>query len=50
MLVQQNMQQLEGFRTHVSPTEQTRRGKMVTIRHIPELSDLHYQLHGNIRS
>jgi len=30
------MQQREGFRTHVTPTAQTRRGKMVTMRHIPE--------------
>ena len=50
MLVQHNMQQLEGFRNHVTPTAQTRRGKMVTMRHIPELSDLRYQRHGNHRS
>ena len=50
MLVQSNMQQLEGFRTHVTPAVQNRRAKMVTMQHIPELNDLRYQTHENLRS
>jgi len=50
MLVQRNMKQLEGFQTHVTPAVQTRRGKMVTMQHIPELTDLRYHRHENLRS
>ena len=50
MQAKHNMQQHEDSRNHVIPTVQTRRDKMVTIRHIPELGDLRNQWHENLKS